>query len=676
MKLDEVLQTGLAPQIAARTVVGIDIGSRQAKGVLLVKGEIYCTMMATGFFMQKTAEELLSRLCRLGCVSKEEIQYIVATGYGRVALKFVDIPYQTVTEIACHGKGAHHLGKDIRTIIDIGGQDSKVIRIDPMDGKVINFAMNDKCAAGTGRFLEKIANVLGYDVTEIGTASLKADKHITINSTCVVFAESEVVSARAKGESPENLAAGIHNSVAKRVNGLLSKVGIASNVLFTGGVSNNIGMKHAFEKLLDVRIEESKLNTVFAGALGAAIFAGEYTCRNMPVASVNEAVNDEPKLDLSSFRAAAAKAEYDFIHKTAGKKAYVAYTCNYTPIEILAAANISYIRLMNKGSSEEIIAGENLTQSMQCDFTKSILGGFLRKSPLNQAVEKLYSFNTCVCMRNTLEAVKGLGVPVGIYNLPRRKQDDASPDYLVAELRAFKKDLEELTQEKISDETVREKIHAYNLAKKYMREIAEYRKASGSIVTSEIFQELMHGYYSIPVDAFLKELQRILEQLRKQPPARKQKIRLMLSGGIITNGDTKLTNILEKELDVEIVAEDNCSGMKPLSYEIKEHGEDLYADIARAYLGKAPCSRMYPLQDMLDYSLQLAREYQIDGVVMYYLKFCPCYSMVEKLYTDMYRQNQIPFLIQSGDYSVGDEGQIKTRLEAYIEMIRARKGGR
>lgn len=673
MNVKEVLQNNLAQEVQEKIVVGIDIGSRQAKGVLLYRGNMECALRPTGYFMQQTAEELLSILCEKGKIVRNEIQYVVVTGYGRVSLTFSDIPYQTVTEIACHGKGAHYIGKGIRTIIDIGGQDSKAIRIDPEDGKVINFAMNDKCAAGTGRFLEKIANVLGYDVTEMGEASLRAERAIPINSTCVVFAESEVVSNRAKGESPENLAAGIHHAVAKRVSGLLSRVGIESNVLFTGGVSNNIGMKKAFEEQLQIHIAEGRLNTVFAGALGAAIFAGEYAVQEIPTRK-EEIAEEKKELDISSFRQALQKAEDDFIHKRTGKKAYVAYTCNYTPIEIMAAANVSYMRLIHKGTQEEIIAGEGFTQSMQCDFAKSILGGFIKQTPVCRAVEKLYTFNTCACMRNTVETVKGFNVPVSIYNLPRRRTDESSLEYLTSEIIAFKEDLEELTGEKIEEDAIIGKVKAYNQAKRYMREIASYRKGDAPLLSSRVFQELMKGYYTLPVDVLLKEQEKILTQLKEMTPPKKKKIRLMLSGGIVADGDHKVTHILEETLDADIVVEDNCMGMKPLSFDIKEANEHVYQNIAEGYLGKAPCTRMYPLNDMLDYSLKLAQEYEVDGVILYYLKFCPCYSMVEKLYTDLYKKNNIPLLIISGDYSVGDEGQLKTRLEAYAEMLRIGKG--
>lgn len=674
MKFEEVLQESAWEEIPDKTVIGIDIGSRQAKAVLLHKRNIYTALIPTGFFMKETADELIQILFREGKVEKEDIDYLVVTGYGRVALTFTEYPFRTVTEIACHGKGAHYLGENVQTIIDIGGQDSKAIKIDPADGKVVNFAMNDKCAAGTGRFLEKISNVLGYDVEDIGEVSLKADQPTPINSTCVVFAESEVVSGRAKGESVSNLSAGIHKSVAKRVYGLLNRVGIESNVLFTGGVSNNVGMKKAFEDLLNIRIAESRLNTVFAGALGAAAFAAEFAKNHMP-AQQKEEKEETCGLDLSSFKQSLQKAHENYIHKNTGKKAYVAYTCNYTPIEVLAAADVAFMRLLHRGTQEEIIAGETLTQSMICDHTKSIIGGFIKGTAESRAIEKLYTFYTCACMRGAIDAIGRLYVPTVIYNLPRKRHEASAKTFLASEIKEFKEDLEQLTGESISEETILENIRQYNQAKQYIREIAAYRKTGYPLLTSRNFQDIIKGYYTLPVQELLSELKAIKKTLQETVPPKKKKLRLMLSGGIVADGDDKITRIIEEELGAVIVVEDNCTGIRPLDFDVKEDGEgDVYERLAEGYLGKAPCARMYPVQEMVQNSLNLAKEYHVDGVILYHLKFCACYSMVGKVYNETFRQNNIPLLVMSGDYSVGDEGQIKTRLEAFLEILQEREG--
>jgi len=223
--------------------------------------------------MQQTADKLFARLLKQSGYAREQIRYIVGTGYGRIALGFAEIPSKVVTEISCHAMGAHFLNAKVKSIVDIGGQDSKAIKVDTRNGKVVEFIMNDKCAAGTGRFLEKAANLLGLTVEELGQAALNADKPSDISSQCVVFAESELISLNARGERRENIAAGIHLATARRVKNLVNRLGLEPDLVFSGGVSNNIGMWKALEELLGHPISVVKLDTVYAGALGAAILA-------------------------------------------------------------------------------------------------------------------------------------------------------------------------------------------------------------------------------------------------------------------------------------------------------------------------------------------------------------------------------------------------------------------
>ncbi|HEY3424829.1 MAG TPA: acyl-CoA dehydratase activase, partial [Negativicutes bacterium] len=235
MKIEEVLDDKVVANITDAKVIGIDIGSRTGKAILLANGQLYTAMTPTGINIQDTANELVAELLETSALNQADIAYIVGTGYGRVAMNF-DIPHQIVTEISCHGMGNHYLNANIKTIIDIGGQDSKAIKVDSETGKVTEFVMNDKCAAGTGRFLEKVAQLLDYDLNELGQEAVKAHNPSEISSQCVVFAESEVISLRAKGESREDIAAGIHFATARRVRNLLSRIGIEPGLAFSGGV--------------------------------------------------------------------------------------------------------------------------------------------------------------------------------------------------------------------------------------------------------------------------------------------------------------------------------------------------------------------------------------------------------------------------------------------------------
>lgn len=271
--IQEVLDEKLVPTITDARVIGIDIGSRTGKAVLLSKGHLYTAITPTGVHTQETADKLFKKLLRQTDLDQKDIDYIVGTGYGRVSLEFGAILHKIVTEISCHAMGAHYLNAKVRSIVDIGGQDSKAIRVDTRNGKVVEFIMNDKCAAGTGRFLEKAAVLLGITTEELGAESLKATKPSDVSSQCVVFAESEVISLKARGATRADIAAGIHIATARRVRNLFNRIGLEEELVFTGGVSNNAGMKKALEDILGHRISDVRLNTIYAGALGAAVIA-------------------------------------------------------------------------------------------------------------------------------------------------------------------------------------------------------------------------------------------------------------------------------------------------------------------------------------------------------------------------------------------------------------------
>lgn len=273
--LKDVLDDKYAHALDNYSSVGIDIGSRGSKAVLLFKGNLYTVLVPSGVSSKETSIQLLEKLLEESGATREDLKGIVGTGYGNVAMDFGNIPFKPVTEISCHAMGAHYLHAATKTVIDIGGQDSKAIKINHNDGKVIDFIMNDKCAAGTGRFLEKVAQILNIPLDEFGSVVCTSNNPSDISSQCVVFAESEVISLRATGTPKEDIAYGIHLASARRVQSLLKKTGFEKDILFTGGVSNNTGMRRALKEIIGEELATTKLDTVYAGALGAAVFAGE-----------------------------------------------------------------------------------------------------------------------------------------------------------------------------------------------------------------------------------------------------------------------------------------------------------------------------------------------------------------------------------------------------------------
>jgi len=248
---------------------GIDVGSISAKAVLFENNNVMASqVILTGYNSQNAGRQVFDRVLKQAGLEAGQVAKIVATGYGRNSIAFA---HKAVTEITCHAAGAFFLDRRTRTIIDIGGQDSKAIALDD-SGKVKDFAMNDKCAAGTGRFLEVMARALEVDLDAFGAMSLTADHAAAISSLCTVFAESEVISLIARGEQRANIIAGIHASVASRVVSMAKRVGVRAPIMMTGGVSKNIGVVKALEEKLSANLMVSDRAQV-TGALGAAIIA-------------------------------------------------------------------------------------------------------------------------------------------------------------------------------------------------------------------------------------------------------------------------------------------------------------------------------------------------------------------------------------------------------------------
>ena len=251
--------------------VGIDSGSRTTKIVVLNKRNlIFSDITDTGVNPKKTAEKLYHNALLECSLSESEISAIYSTGYGRNIVLFAD---KKVSEITCHARGVNFLFPEARTVIDIGGQDSKVILLDE-NGKVSDFVMNDKCAAGTGRFLEVVAHIFEITVDDLGDHSLNSKKEIDINNTCVVFAESEIIGLISLGNRTEDIIMAVHRSIAKRTKNLLSQLAWRKPLVFTGGVAKNCGMKKALSVVLNSEIITPDYSSM-TGALGAALFAGE-----------------------------------------------------------------------------------------------------------------------------------------------------------------------------------------------------------------------------------------------------------------------------------------------------------------------------------------------------------------------------------------------------------------
>ena len=251
---------------------GVDVGSTQTKAIILDENRqiVGRSLINTGAYVTQAADRAFREAAADAKINADQVSYVVGTGYGRYKVTFGNAQ---ITEISCHARGANLLFPKTRTVIDMGGQDAKGIRVDE-NGAVRDFVMNDKCAAGTGRFLSNAAETVGVSLDEIGPISLKAKKQVRLSTVCAVFVESDIMSYLAEGKTVEDILGGVHSAIAARTIALVRRVGIEPEVAFTGGVSRNVGMVKALEEKLGFPVNVCE-DSHYIGAIGAALFALE-----------------------------------------------------------------------------------------------------------------------------------------------------------------------------------------------------------------------------------------------------------------------------------------------------------------------------------------------------------------------------------------------------------------
>ncbi len=251
---------------------GVDVGSVSSQALILVDGELYAyASMRTGSDSPQSAVNAMNWALEGSGMKQENIHYVVGTGYGRVNVPFAN---KTITEIACHARGANMMyGGSVRTILDMGGQDCKAIRCDEK-GKVSNFLMNDKCAAGTGRGMEVFADLLSVPIEEVGELSFYVEEEPEpVSSTCVVFAKTEATGLLREGWPKNKVIAAYCSAMAHRVVTLLDRIGVEKDFVITGGIAKNSGVVNRLQKELGIEILKTDYDAQIAGALGAALFA-------------------------------------------------------------------------------------------------------------------------------------------------------------------------------------------------------------------------------------------------------------------------------------------------------------------------------------------------------------------------------------------------------------------
>ncbi len=627
--------------------IGIDIGSMSANGVLLnEKKEILSSVIIpTGASSKKAADKTFHQILTEYKLSERDIDYIIATGYGRVKVPFAN---EVVTEITCHAKGANYYFPKARTIIDIGGQDSKVIKVDA-NGNVLDFVMNDKCAAGTGRFLEVMARTLEIDLEDMGGLSLNGKDNVSVSSLCTVFAESEVVSLVGADHKTADICRALHISIAKRITAQVKRIGLEEEIVMTGGVAKNIGVVTELEKNLGCKIkisEEPQIN----GALGAALIALE---KVLSKNRISVSVSGNPSVEASI-------AEFSVEDNTLPK---IGYFCSYTPVELIRAAGFHPVRI--KGSGKESCAANEVLCGNICSYIKAVVD-----QKINGSLEDFKGMvfvNSCDGMRRLYDAWVRLDEGKKTFNyildIPKNT-DDAAVYYYASLLKNLKEKLESYFTLKIHHDDINRSISLYNAVREKVRLFLQ-KYWGGYIGQSgyEIFSLLKKGVNVLP-EKFHEYLSHVMKQKGDVHDTREVP-RLFIWGSIMEN--ERIMKVVE-DAGAKVVAEDLCNGSRYFDAQINI-GNDPILSIARRYIKRAPCSRMVNVFERINNVLAVMQEKSIHGAIYHTLKFCDHNLMDYPVIKKTFHEKNIPLLHLNCDYTLSSEGQIKTRVEAFLEQL-------
>jgi predicted CoA-substrate-specific enzyme activase len=647
--------------------LGIDIGSLSTDVVLMNdKREIVASeVIATGASSKKAAEKSFQKILEVTRLSEKEIDYVVATGYGRIKVPFAQ---EVVTEITCHAKGSHYFFPRVRTVIDIGGQDSKVIKVDP-NGNVIDFVMNDKCAAGTGRFLEVMARTLEIELEEMGSLSLQGNDKLSISSLCTVFAESEVVSLIGADQKREDICRALHIAIAKRITAQARRVGVEEQVVMSGGVAKNVGVVKELERLLSTKLRIAQ-DPQIVGAVGAALIGLESADKKThTVVQVKSPVEEKPREETNVGADLKPALEESTLPR-------MGYLCTYTPIEVIRAAGFHPVRITGAKKAEGL-AEEHLCTNI-CSYIKASMEDKLSGSL--EGLEGVVFMNSCDGMRRLYDAWKRIDGDKKfnyLLDLPKTN-DEAAVNYFSLLMKNFKERLENYCNRKITQEELHKSIILYNKVREKVKLFLQ-KQWSGYLGHSgyEIFSLMKRGINAVP-EKFHDYITRLTEDgrgtLQCTPASGEARAlpRLLIWGGILENEE--IIKVIE-EAGARVVADDLCSGSRFYDAMV-EIQDDPFVALAGRYLKKSPCSRMANVFDRVNRIMSLIEKRSIHAAIYHTLKFCDHSVYDYPIFKKEFEKKNLPLLHLSCDYTPSSHGQIRTRVEAFLEQLKNQGVGR
>jgi predicted CoA-substrate-specific enzyme activase len=674
--------------------MGIDLGSTSTEVVVLDENsqiavqEVIDTEPHHKTCIDKVLALVYQELSRIyrAPITKEDIQFCVGTGYGRENIYCAD---KTVSEISCFAKGAHYYFHSARTIIDMGGQDSKVIGVDE-NGEVKDFVMNEKCAAGTGRFLEAISEVCEISLDDLGAISLEAEYETTISSMCTVFAESEVISKLAEGVDKESIIKGLHSAIAFRVLSMGKRIGIKAPLVFSGGVARNIGMVQMLKEKTGFAPHHLLVppNPQIIGALGAAFFAAgegkkQYQPHQSPTAAGYVTGNGSPpplahENPVQTIRELEKEIPIKHSSTSTHFPPVVGWTDLAVPVELLSAANINHIRItgdMHKGASSD-----RYIRTYSCAYIKNAISALFEESEKYNFLDGVITTNCCSATEKMADVLKcqhngekEKNKQFFVYSLtiPRKFSDEAI-DYMKKHILALKDFIENAYKTSISQDRLKAVCEQYNRARMLMREytalLAENNFPNSARFIGWQMEQLWRQ--RDVTDDFLADIRRKIDLLKGMSPLEKQGPRILLAGSIIP--DMHFYDMFDN-IKCHVVYNHTSSGNKFSEALVDLEDPDIYRALARR------CLSAYTPRTM-DSGLRMAKikglvdRCNARGIIFNLTKFCVYYTFEAVLLKEYCEQWHLPLLVIETDFTSKSLGQLKTRIEAFIETFEKNRG--
>jgi len=641
---------------------GVDIGSRSSKAVILEDDKVIATSLSLESYLSVAdrGSQVLSKALESVPYSQEDIDCIVATGYGRISAPYANT---TVTEITCHAKGVHALVPSVRTIIDIGGQDSKVIKLNEK-GDVIDFAMNDRCAAGTGKFLEVTAKAMKLELSEFSSLFFETKKPKPISSMCTVFAESEVVSLLADSVPPKEIVAGLIQAVARRVGNMAKRLGVVDSLVFTGGVAKNSGVMKAIEDTVGHKFTHFDFDPQLVGAFGAAVIAREQEFNGR----VKKKVRTLRSIDKLHYALECRQEEIVSLKKS-GKK-IIGYFCSYVPEEIIYALGFIPIRLIRGGNVDAANVGNEYLSSNACPYASSCVGFKENGQDFYFShADIIADAPSCYQMKRVLEIWEQyFNTRVVHVGLPRTFYEPKGLRYFIVNLKHFVEELEEISGKKLDKKKLETAVELYNDIQTTQQEIYQLLKLN-KIRWGEGIQ-FIHAGFILDRKAYLDLMRDFVKEVKEtKKPLPEMPIRILITGSMLAPGDHKVVDIFN-ELGFEFAMDELCAGSR---CSFRKAKEATLESIAESYLENVPCGAFpYPYANSDPRQIhieKLIQEYRIQGILHYTLRFCDAYSYKTGNMKKICESMNIPMLHLHSDYSESDKGQLKTRIEAFKEAI-------